>query len=265
MEPAGAAAVRPFGLTILVPNWNHRLFLGRSLGSALAALRLLAGRGVPAELVVVDDASRDGSQRTLSAVAARHRGLAVRIVCLPRNVGLPAARNRGLVAARYRYALMMDADNEVIPDNLPTLLAAMAETGAALGYGNVIVTRDGEAVTLLSNDTVTGPTEPSLYEHNFVEAFCLLDVPAVLSLGGYSDDPRVLAHEDWELVLHLAAEGRPIVFVPLVLGRLHREPESMIEAAPKVAGAVRRMYSQRRQAIELVYGGFRWHHPALAR
>jgi succinoglycan biosynthesis protein ExoO len=263
VAPPGAAPARPLGLTILVPNWNHRLFFGRSLGSAIAGLRLLAQRQVAAELLVVDDASRDGSQRTLAALAARHPELAIRSECLARNVGLPAARNRGLAAARYRYALIMDADNELEPANLPLLLTAMAETGAHLGYANVIVVQEGQPVGLLSNDVVAGQAWPTIYDCNFIEALCLVDAAAVLALGGYSEDPRVYAHEDWELVLHLMAEGSPLVFVPVVLGRHHREPSSMLAGAPKVAQAMRRMYAQRAHDVELLYRAFRVYHPVL--
>ena len=53
------------GVTIAIPNWNHEILLPRSIASALRAVDLLRNEGVPAEVLVIDDASRDGSQTLL--------------------------------------------------------------------------------------------------------------------------------------------------------------------------------------------------------
>ena len=51
------------GVTIFVPNWTHRTYLPRSLRSALDTIAGLEEAGYSAELLVIDDASRDGSQK----------------------------------------------------------------------------------------------------------------------------------------------------------------------------------------------------------
>ena len=83
------------GVSVLVPNWNHRFCLARALRSAVAGLRQLRAAGVSGELLVVDDASRDGSQKYLLNLAAHYPDLAVRGVWLGSNGGLGAARNVG--------------------------------------------------------------------------------------------------------------------------------------------------------------------------
>src|SRR5437764_12262631 len=59
----GIAEKDPAGVTIFIPNWNQRPFLPRSVGSALRGVEALKRAGFDGEVIVVDDASRDGSQR----------------------------------------------------------------------------------------------------------------------------------------------------------------------------------------------------------
>ena len=40
--------------------------------------------------------------------------------------------------SKYRYVCLMDADNELIADNLPLFLQSIIETGAALVHGNLL-------------------------------------------------------------------------------------------------------------------------------
>lgn len=85
------------------------------------------------ELIVVDDGSTDEKAPLLAGYAARNDGL---LVIDQANAGAAAARNRGLRQARGRYALLLDADDELLPDALQILRATVArypEAGTVLG------------------------------------------------------------------------------------------------------------------------------------
>ena len=56
------------GLTIVIPNWNHQPYLPRSIRSALQGLKRLEEDGYSGEIIVIDDASRDGSQKLLRSI-----------------------------------------------------------------------------------------------------------------------------------------------------------------------------------------------------
>jgi glycosyltransferase involved in cell wall biosynthesis len=232
-------------VTVAIPNWNHELVLGRAVGSALEAAACLRAEGVPAEVLAVDDASRDGSPVLLRQLEALHYGDGLRVVALRRNVGLAGVRNRALAEAAHRYVLFLDADNELVPENLPLFYRAIRETGAAAAYGNLLTCRgDGPTGSVMSNESF----QPRVFADNYIDAFALFDAVQLRELGGYSDDERVRAREDWELYLHLAASGREVVFVPAVLGYYHDAPESMIKQAAKhhaaQAGHLRRVFDQ---------------------
>jgi len=70
------------------------------------------------ELIVVNDASTDGTLQQVEAVDDPR----VRVLQLRHNSGCAAARNRGVKGARGRWVTFLDADDEWVPDRLERLL-----------------------------------------------------------------------------------------------------------------------------------------------
>ncbi len=186
---------------------------------------------------------------------------------LRQNLGLPRLRNLALRLSRFRYVCLMDADNELVPDNLPLFLRSIAQTGAALVHGNLIDVRGEKVMQLKSNDVAS----MWLSWGNYIDAFALVDARKLLRVGGYTTDPRIYAYEDWEMALHLIAEEEMIVFVPAVMGYYHSHPTSMLQETLERTGVhskqtvalVRRMFSQSgtREWDPLKVG--RTYHPAV--
>ncbi len=216
------------GVTIAIPNWNHEYLLPRSINSALRSVEALSRHQIPAEVLVVDDNSRDGSLTLLRQLEALHFEDGLRVLALVRNGGLPVARNHALVNARYRYVAFMDADNELIAENIYQFYRAISQTQAAVVYGNLVrIGPDPDDISLMSSESF----QTRVFVNNYIDAFALVDRTQVLDVGAYSDSIEAHAREDWELYLHLAASGRRVVFVPLVFGYYHVTPESMIKEA----------------------------------
>jgi glycosyltransferase involved in cell wall biosynthesis len=216
------------GVTIAIPNWNHEYLLPRSIASALEAVRLLSQYDVPAEVLVIDDQSRDGSLVLLRQLEALYCQDGLRIMALARNGGLPAARNNALQHATYRYIVFMDADNELVPGNIHQFFRSIVETEAAVVYGNLI-SRGGasDEQSLVSNESF----QYRAFLENYIDAFALVDRLQIFDSGGYLNTVEVEAREDWELYLHLAATGRRIIFVPLIFGIYYRLAHSMLRDA----------------------------------
>jgi len=239
------------GLTIVIPNWNHQLYLPRSIRSALEGLKRLEEGGFSGEIIIIDDGSRDGSQKLLRSIQMLYAESRLRTLFLPRNLGLPRVRNLGLEMSKYRYVCLMDADNELIADNVPLFLQSIIETGAALVHGNLI-DKQGEKVSQLLSGRVANLR---LTDRNYIDAFALVDATELLKLGGFMSDPRLYGYEDWEMLLHLIFEGRKVVFVPAAMGYYYRNPRSMLEetvqseeksrpSAAETASLVWRMFAQ---------------------
>jgi glycosyltransferase involved in cell wall biosynthesis len=240
------------GVTIFIPNWNHRPYLPRSIRSALRAIERLEEAGLSGELLVIDDASRDGSQKFLRTVQVLYEDAPLRTVFLERNLGLPRLRNLAMRMSSYRHVCMLDADNELVADNLPLFLQSGVRTGAALVHGLLIDKREGK-MTGIRSDNVA---RMRLTAGNYIDAFALLDTKRVLGAGGFVTDQRLYGYEDWEMILHLIAEEEEVVFVPVVMGYYHLTRGSMYaetaegkgptprSAAPEVVTLLRRMFAQ---------------------
>ncbi len=236
----------PNGVTIVIPNWNHEIFLARSIQSALRGVEALSEAGVDAEVLVIDDASRDGSLVLLRQLEALHHGRGLRILARRQNGGLAAARNLGIAEARYRHMVFMDADNELVPENLPVVHRAIVETRAAMAYGNLLVRELGQSTAHHALSNTSFQTKIFDYGGNYIDAFAMIDRIQVIDAGWLSD--ACSAHEDYELWLHLATSGRTLVFVPVTLGYYYVLPNSMIKEDQSINiranGKARRMFNQ---------------------
>lgn len=108
-------------LSVIIPAFNEEARLPRFLD---AVLTFLAARN--AEVIVVDDGSRDGTQRVVLERCAQHPNL--RLIALERNCGKGAAVRTGMLAARGNLRLFADADGA-------TAISELARLEAALGNG----------------------------------------------------------------------------------------------------------------------------------
>ncbi len=202
----------PTGVTIAIASWNHELLLPRAVASALAAVRALAAAAIPGELLILDDRSRDGSATLLRQLEALYYAQGLRLHLGAVRQGAGAQRNLALAQATYRYLVYLDGDNELTPEALPILHRAMVDTGAAMVYGNLIAYRP-EGALLMNNESVQG----RLFSEPYLDTCALWDRLQVADAGSFVAGEAV--PEDMELILHLVASGRRLVFVPVVLGR----------------------------------------------
>lgn len=126
-DPGGTISERRHGddatgvgapwLSILVPVYDVEAYLPMCLDSILSQM---PAEGV--ELILLDDASPDGS-RALCDAAQRDHPSIVRVVAHGTNQGLSAARNTMLDAARGEYVWFVDSDDEVLPGSVASLRA----------------------------------------------------------------------------------------------------------------------------------------------
>jgi len=110
-------------LSIVIVNWNTRALLAECLDSVRANCV-----GIEAEVVVVDNASEDGS-----AALVAERYPEVRLIANRDNVGFAAANNQAFEIARGRQILLLNNDTLVHGDVLASsvrYLDAHPEVGA---------------------------------------------------------------------------------------------------------------------------------------
>lgn len=103
-------------LSVLVPVHNVGAYIEACLDSVLGQDGLDDG----VEVLVLDDASSDGSGDLVERIVARHPRQ-LRLLRQARNDGVSAARNRLLEQARGDYVWFVDADDVVLPGALAGL------------------------------------------------------------------------------------------------------------------------------------------------
>lgn len=85
-----------------------------TLATALASLTAQSWRAL--EIIVIDDASPDGTAAVAAGMAARDPR--IRLVRLPANLGAYGARNAGLAAATGTWVTLHDADDWAHPERI---------------------------------------------------------------------------------------------------------------------------------------------------
>jgi glycosyltransferase involved in cell wall biosynthesis len=90
------------GFSVVLATMNRRVFLAHAVDA------VMANTAVPFELIVMDNASDDGTSEMCQMLQARHPGL-VRHIRLRRNIGTNAYA-LGFLQARHKYLVCMDDD-----------------------------------------------------------------------------------------------------------------------------------------------------------
>ncbi len=131
-----AKAARPApgtGLSIVVPLYNE----GRGLAVlhqriVAAAREIRTARGIPIEIVYVDDGSTDTTGTVVQALPTGT--VDVQVLTLSRNFGKEAALLAGLDHARLGAVLFMDGDGQHSPDLIEKLVARWLDDGYDVVY-----------------------------------------------------------------------------------------------------------------------------------
>jgi glycosyltransferase involved in cell wall biosynthesis len=114
-------------LTVIVPVFNER----NTVAEILRRMRAVE-LSIDLEIVVVNDASSDGTEKVLAAL----EDSTVRVLNHPTNKGKGAAIRTGLEHARGDLVLVQDADLEYDPEDWPRLLMPIMRGKARIVYGS---------------------------------------------------------------------------------------------------------------------------------
>jgi len=178
------------------------------------------------ELVIVDDASSDGSSSAIRAALARSPWVRATVITRSRNRGLPQARNLGVEAAHGELLFVLDADNAIYPHALGRLVQAMDDAPtAAFAYGIIEQFGLDGPSSLMS---YLGWDPRRLRYGNFIDAMAMIRRSSLLEVGGYTVDPRFYAWEDFALWCTFADRGWYGVQIPEIVARYRLSLHSMI-------------------------------------
>lgn len=195
-----SAMSAPLDLSIIVPAYDEAALIGATLDALRAAAEAL---GVAYEIVVVDDASTDGT-----GDLARERGARVHRV---ERRQIAVVRNDGAAVAHGRRFLFVDADTVIEPDTLRATWdaweAGAVGGGAAIGFEGHIPIIKRVIVNVSSRLFQVFKLTGGCYIFSTREAF--------EDIGGFDD--TLFASEEIELTKALKQRGRFVIVRPAVV------------------------------------------------
>lgn len=185
-------------VSVVMPVRDRESIVSRAIASVVAQT------SHDWELVVVDDASEDGTRTTVARWARRDP----RIWLLPSPTpgGAQVARNLGISAANGDWVSFLDSDDEWVPRSLELRLAVAASRDVDVVHSDCFVateaTRRPMGVPRLEGDVHVdllrhpGPLFPSLLVRRSV----------MTRLGPL--DPSLVSYQEWDTAIRLARLAR---------------------------------------------------------
>jgi GT2 family glycosyltransferase len=206
-------------VSVVIPNWNGRRWLGQCL-DALAAQEL-----APAEVIVVDNGSEDGSVAYLRSVHP-----SVSLLELGSNTGFAHAANRGLGHADNELVAFVNTDVALAPDWLARMSRALLADPSAAAAACKMLSLSDPAVVYDAGDILRrdgaceqrgrfmrddGRWDRSGEVFGACAGAALYRRSIVQSLGGF--DERYFAYlEDVDLALAIRRAGWRCRYEPAV-------------------------------------------------
>ncbi len=206
--------------SIIIPVFN-KADLTKQCLDALPATIADAGEG---EVIVVDNASSDHTQRVLAAYPW------IRVITNERNLGFAAANNQAARIARGEFLVLLNNDTEPWPGWLASMLRHAAQpdvgaVGALLLYPNKTVQHGGVAVA----GNPFGRQQFQPFHHNYLVPFedpdvrrtqefqivtgaCLLTPRALYERLGGLDEGYWNGYEDVDYCLKVGRAGMRVVY-----------------------------------------------------
>jgi len=220
-QPPAAPPSAPARVCVHIPSYNHREFLPEAIESVLKQ----TWRDF--HIVIVDDASTDGSAEVIREYAARHPER-ITAVINETNRGIPRRLAQALTHCNSEFFAYLDGDDLWLPDALEalmTVLEARPEVGLAYGDMKWFSREAGESVRKFRD--LFAPAEGDIFEA-LVARGCFIGPMGVTFRRRCLEDVNVSLDEtpfryasDYYIWLSIAAKY-PVAYVPQVLA-LHRQ------------------------------------------
>lgn len=179
-----------------------------------------------AEIIVVDNASRDGSANAIRAACPQ-----AHVIELTQNLGFAAGMNAGIRAASGDYVLLLNSDIEALPGSLDAMLGYMRANPCVGLTAPLLVDESGNATrSLLVQPTLWRVLVPGLGKLRYsrwrrrigteplvveaTEGAAVLVSREAIEKAGLFDEDFFFYHEIVEWCMRIRDAGFRVVLVP---------------------------------------------------
>jgi GT2 family glycosyltransferase len=284
-------------LSIVIVSWNVKDLLRRCLCAAAESLTCAKGRDLSAQIIVVDNASTDGSAQML-----REEFPHVSLVANEDNVGFTRGNNQGLALSDGRYALLLNPDTEVVDDALGEMIRFMDQQPKVGALGPQLLYPNGRVQSsrrrfprfstallegtflqhsfphsgLLKRYYVLDSGDEETQEVDWVVGACLLIRRTTLEEVGPLDERFFMYSEEMDWCYRAKELGWRVVYLPLAKV-VHHEGKSSEQVLPvrhvqfqrskvlffkkhqgRLRGEILRLYLLATYLWQMVIEGLKW-------
>jgi len=195
-------------LSVVIPFYNEHATLATLVDRVLAVELPEGGR---AEILLVDDGSRDGSGTIAADYAARHADR-VRLISFPVNHGKGHAVRAGLEAATGDVCIIQDADLEYDPHD----------------YLRILREYDDPQVTVVYGSRILGSVNRS-YNRYYWGGRLVSFVTRLLFSTGITDEPTCYKSFRRAVLREIELKADGFEFCPELTGKLLRAGHRIVE------------------------------------
>ncbi len=235
-------------VSIIMPTYNRAHCIGRAIES------IINQSFVNWELIIIDDASTDETQKVLNEWQARDARIIVIRNKINQYPDISKTLNQGLAAARGKYIARIDDDDYwQSPEKLKKQISFLHNNPDYIIVGTGVVVIDGNGVEryrYLKNETDEAIRKSVLSANPFTHSSVVYLKDVARAVGGY-EEPYA---EDWTLWLKLGMRGK-----------LYNIPEYLIYY--EMAGQNKSWQFQREQSKTIleIISRFRYNYPNFYR
>ena len=209
-------------LSIIIPSYNTKALLERCLTSVFVSLKKTT---IDFDVIVVDNASNDGSQNLVSSKFPQ-----VHLVRNKENVGYGKANNQAITKAKGEYVVLLNSDIVVQDDAIGVLYRFIKEKNKAFAGGKLL-NEDGSsqpscgpfftipmvALMLFAKGDYWGVTRYSPDESrpvDWVSGACLIGRKSAFIEVGLFDEGIFMYMEEIDLLYRASEKGYSTFFLP---------------------------------------------------
>ncbi len=220
-------------VSVIIPTHNRKALLARAMESVLGQ------KDVEIELIVVDDASTDGTEELFAGNADPR----VRYERFAQNRGACAARNRGIELARGEYIAFQDSDDIWSADKCARQMQVLREQGADVVFcAFEQIGMDGKRMRVFPEPRVRNAwiSFERLLAQSMASTQTILGRAECFRDIRFAEEfPRL---QDYELMLRMARKYK-VYYHADVLVTMYEQPDSISRNPAKLLWALRRIFA----------------------
>ena len=212
-------------ISVYITSYNQKEYLKEAIDSVLNQTLL------PFEIIIVDDASTDGSQELIKEYISKYPNL-IRSHFNSVNLGITKSRNKALELVKGNYITGLDGDDAYLPRKLEVQRDLIYKTGATLAYTNFFYAEDklDNLVRIWCSHIQQLPKVENIFNQVLSRSFPqdtlfrgeLFKKELIEQVGLY--DENLLIYEDYEFRIRLSKVAKVASTIePLNIYRLHKE------------------------------------------